>query len=202
MAKESSLGATPIWTAPQGWMFTLTGSGAPLWTVERDDTAPSGSNVLRQSGTATFPLALKQGTAFLDGFIEVAFKAVSGAKDRAAGLVWRAKDANNYYVVRANALEHNVVAYKTVDGVRSPLDIAGRMGGYGVKAPVPAGQWHTLRVEVAGARFAVIFNDARLFEVEDMTFKDAGMIGLWTKADSVTSFDALVYGELDHSRGA
>jgi hypothetical protein len=124
----------------------------------------------------------------------VRFKALAGSEDRAAGLVWRAIDANNYYVVRANALEDNVVLYKTVSGVRSPLDIVGRKGGYGVKVAVPSGHWHSLRVEFSGTRFKVSYNDRVLFEVEDATFKNAGMIGLWTKADSVTAFDALSFG--------
>ena len=153
------------------------------------------SNVLKQSGKATYPLALKDGTSVRDGFVEVKFKAISGAEDRAAGLVWRVRDANNYYVVRANALEDNVVLYKTVDGRRSELDIVGRKGGYGVKIPVSAGQWHTLRVEFAGTRFNVIYNGKSLFEVEDTTFKDTGRVGLWTKADSVTLFDDFSYGE-------
>jgi hypothetical protein len=121
------------------------------------------------------------------------FKPIAGAEDRAGGLVWRAKDANNYYVVRANALEDNVVLYKTVNGARSSLDIAGQKGGYGVKIAVPANQWHTLRVEFAGTRFKVSFNGEPLFEVEDSTFTAAGMVGLWTKADSVTAFSALSY---------
>ena len=124
------------------------------------------------------------------------FKAISGSEDRAAGLVWRARDANNYYVVRANALEDNVVLYKTVNGVRSPLDIVGRRGGYGVNVPVPAAQWHTLRIEFAGTLFRAIYNGKALFDVDDATFKEAGNIGLWTKADSVTLFDDLRYGEV------
>ena len=104
---------------------TMTGKGMPRWTVEHDDTAASGGHVLKQSGKATYPLALKDGTSIQDGFVETRFKAIAGTEDRAAGLVWRAKDASNYYVVRANALENNVVLYKTVDGVRSPLDIIG-----------------------------------------------------------------------------
>ena len=169
---------------------------APKWTVERDDTAPSKGQVLKQSGTATFPLALKNGTRVEDGFVEVKFKPISGSEDRAGGLVWRAKDANNYYVVRANALEDNVVLYKTVNGVRNSLDIVGRKGGYGVKIAVPANQWHTLRVEFAGSRFRVIFNDKELFEVEDATFAEPGMVGLWTKADSVTAFNAFAFGPM------
>ena len=128
-----------------------------------------------------------------DGLVEIQFKAISGSEDRAAGIVWRAKDANNYYIVRANALEDNVVLYKTVDGKRSSLDIVGRSGGYGVKVPVQAGRWHTLRVEFEGSRFKVVFNGQRLFEVDDRTFSEAGQVGLWTKADSVTAFDNFSY---------
>src|SRR5229473_6600619 len=99
---------------PEGWTPTLTGSGEPKWTVENDETAPSKSKVLKQSGRATYPLLLKNETNIRDGFVEVKFKAVAGSQDRAAGIVWRARDANNYYVTRANALEDNVVLYKTV----------------------------------------------------------------------------------------
>jgi hypothetical protein len=180
---------------PKGWTLTMTGKGSPKWTVERDDTAAQKGQVLQQSGTATFPVALKDGTSIKDGFVEVKFKPISGSEDRAGGLVWRAKDANNYYVVRANALEDNVVLYKTVNGVRRSLDIVGREGGYGVKIAVPADQWHSLRVEFSGTRFKVTFNGERLFEVEDSTFTEAGMVGLWTKADSVTSFSAFTCGE-------
>jgi hypothetical protein len=180
---------------PKGWTLTMTGRGSPKWIVERDDTAPSKGQVLKQSGTATYPLAFKDGTSIKDGFVEVKFKPISGSEDRAGGLVWRAKDANNYYVVRANALEDNVVPYKTVNGARSSLDIVGRKGGYGVKVAVPASQWHMLRVEFVGTRFKVIFNGQPLYEVEDATFAGPGMVGLWTKADSVTAFNSFLYGE-------
>ena len=195
MTETANFEDTPIGSAPKGWTITMTGRGHPQWTVEKDDTAPSQTNVLKQSGKATYPLALKDGTAIKDGFIAVKFKAIAGSEDRAAGLVWRAVDADNYYVLRANALEDNVVLYKTVRGVRSPLDIVSRKGGYGVNVPVPAGQWHTLRVEFVGTRFDAIYNGKALFAVEDATFRDAGYIGLWTKADSVTVFDNLRYGE-------
>jgi hypothetical protein len=196
MPDTANFANDPVGGPPKGWTVTMTGNGNPRWTVEKDDTAPSKSNVLKQSGKATYPLAFKDGTSMKDGFVEVRFKAISGSDDRAGGLIWRAKDANNYYVVRANALEENVVLYKTVDGKRSALDIVGRKGGYGVKLPVPAKQWHTLRVEFVGTRFKVIFNDKPIFEVEDATFSQPGQIGLWTKADSVTAFDNFSYGQL------
>jgi hypothetical protein len=191
-AETASFQTDAVGAAPRGWLLTMTGKGTPKWTVEKDE---GGGTVLKQSGKATFPLALKEGTKVRDGFVEVKFKPISGSEDRAGGIVWRAKDANNYYVVRANALEDNVVLYKTVNGARSSLDLVGKKGGYGVKTPVPANQWHTLRVEFEGSRFNVIFNGKPLFAVEDSTFSDAGMVGLWTKADSVTVFDGFTYGE-------
>jgi hypothetical protein len=184
-----------IGAAPEGWTATLTGSGNPKWTVESDETAPSKRRVVRQSGRATYPLLLNNDAGIKDGFIEVKFKAVGGSEDRAAGVVWRARDANNYYVVRANALEDNVVLYKTVGGVRSALDIVGRKGGYGVSVAVPANVWHSLRIDFKGSRFTAAFNGKQLFEVEDSTFTEAGKIGLWTKADSVTLFDDISWGE-------
>jgi hypothetical protein len=195
MAETAKFDADATGKAPAGWTQAKTGKGDPKWTVEEDPTAPSRSKVLKQSGRATYPLLLKNATSLKDGFIEAQFKALSGSEDRAAGLVWRAKDADNYYVVRANALEDNVVLYKTVKGVRSPLDIVGRKGGYGIKIPVPAQQWHRLRVEFTGSRFKVLYDGKQVFEVEDATFRDAGMVGLWTKADSVTLFDEIAYGE-------
>jgi hypothetical protein len=189
-----SFESTQTGVAPEGWTSTLTGSGDPKWTVESDETAPSKSKVLKQSGRATYPLLLKNDSSIKDGFVEIKFKALAGSQDRAAGIVWRAKDANNYYVTRANALEDNVVLYKTVNGVRSPLDIIGRKGGYGTDEKVPSDTWHILRIDFSGSRFRVSFNGRQLFEVEDSTFEDAGMVGLWTKADSVTLFDQVTFG--------
>jgi hypothetical protein len=179
---------------PANWTGSKTGKGDPKWTVEKDDTAPSKPNVLKQSGEATYPLALKNDTSLKDGFVEVKFKAISGKEDQAAGVMWRAKDADNYYICRANALEDNVVLYKTEAGKRKSLDIVGRKGGYGVETKVAPQTWHTLRVEFAGNRFKVLLNGKHLFDVEDKTFTAAGKIGLWTKADSVTLFDDFSYG--------
>lgn len=179
---------------PPGWTGTETGGGNPKWTVEKDESAPSKPHVLKQSGEAKYCVAVKNETQLKDGFVEVKFKPISGDEDQAAGLVWRYRDNNNYYVARANALEGNVVLYKTADGKRSSLAIIGREDGYGVKATVPGGEWSTLRVEFSGNKFAVKLNGKHLFEVGDATFSDAGKVGVWTKADSVTLFDDFTWG--------
>jgi hypothetical protein len=183
--------------APKGFAIAQTGPGAaPRWEVREDAGAPSGKHVLVQvSDDATrgrFPLAVYAAASFADGAIAVRFKALSGKVDQAAGIVWRYRDPNNYYIVRANALEGNVVLYKVEGGERSDLDPVGAgLFAYGEKAPVQTGHWHTLRVEVKGDLFRVQLDGAPLFEVRDTTFNSAGKVGLWTKADSVTAFDDL-----------
>lgn len=105
--------------------------------------------------------------------------------------MWRYRDQDNYYIVRANALEDNVVLYKVENGKRIDLPLKGEGRTYGKKADVPAGQWSTLRVIATGALFEVHSNGTKLYEVEDRTFTQAGKVGVWTKADSVTQFDDL-----------
>jgi len=176
----------PVGTAPAGWTGTKTGTGNPKWTVEKDDTAPSKPNVLRQSGQATYPVCLKDDTSLKDGFVEVKFKPISGREDQAGGLVWRAKDSDNYYVARANALENNVTIYHTVNGRRTEKKRA--------NLKVAGNQWHTIRVEFEGAHFVVIADGHKTLEWDDQTFTQAGKVGVWTKADSVTLFDDFSYG--------
>ena len=184
----------PVGPAPKGWTAAVTGSGQARWTIERDDNAASKPNVLKQSGVGDYPVILNDDSSVKDGFVEVKGKALSGKEDQAIGVLWRAKDRNNYYVCRTNALEGNVVLYKTVAGKRSSLDIVGRKGGYGVKTTVEPQKWHTLRVDFAGDTFKVTLNGKELFQVQDSTFSDAGKVGLWTKADSVTVFDDFEFG--------
>src|SRR5256884_9997613 len=101
---------------PPGWTATQTGSGTAKWSVEKDASAPSKPNVLKQSGQATFPVCIKNDTNIKDGFVEVKFKPVAGKEDQAGGVIWRVQDANNYYIARANALEDNVTIYHTISG--------------------------------------------------------------------------------------
>ncbi len=182
---------------PRGFSTALTGRGAPpAWVVQEDPTAPAGPKVVTQTTSDEtsyrFPICVYDAFTGRDPELSVSFKPISGRVDQAAGLVWRYQDANNYYVVRANALEDNVVLYKMEHGKRSDLKPKGAwFFSYGKGAPVPVQRWSTLRVTVRGKRFSVWLNGEHLFEVEDETFSGAGKVGLWTKADSVTAFDSL-----------
>jgi hypothetical protein len=172
--------------APPGWTATKTGKGEAKWTIEKDDTAPSKPNVLKQSGEATYPVCIKDDTSLKDGFVEVKFKPVSGKEDQAGGVIWRAKDSDNYYIARANALEDNVTIYHTIKGSRVAFK--------NVNTKVVPATWHTLRVDFVGNKFTVTFDGKKVMEATDDSFSDPGKLGVWTKADSVTLFDDFSYG--------
>ncbi len=186
---------------PPGWVVGMTHTGAPpRWQIVRDDSSPHPPKVLAQvsnDGTAgRFPLAIWDRATLRNGEVSVAFKAVDGKVDRAAGIVWRYKDPNNYYIVRANALENNVVLYKVEGGVRlsiAPKGLPSR--AYGVQHEIRSSQWTTLRVRFRDKVFSVYLNGEHLFDAEDQTFTDAGKVGLWTKADSITYFADFTYNE-------
>jgi len=165
-----------------------------MWQVLADNSAPSKPNVFGQVSTdrtaGRFLLAIWDRASVRDGTVQVKFKTISGIVDQAAGLVWRYRDPNNYYIVRANALENNVVLYKVQNGQRMSLAPKGAVSNaYGVKHKVPRQMWATLSVSFHNTLFTVGLDGEKLFDVEDATFAGAGKTGLWTKADSVTYFD-------------
>lgn len=182
-----------IGQAPKGFEFGHTANaGAPgKWIVQAEGPNKYLAQIDPDSTRARFPVAVLSDITAADVDLSVRFKPVSGRVDQAAGLVWRFQNENNYYIVRANALEDNVVLYKVENGKRTDLPLKGEGRTYGKKADVPSGQWSTLRVVATGPRFEVHFNGAKLYEVEDTTFTQAGKVGVWTKADSVTNFDDL-----------
>jgi hypothetical protein len=189
---------------PPGFTATLTGGGGDVkWVVEDDSSSPAGHKVLAQTSAdktnKRYPVCVYDGLSAKDVDVSVRFRPISGQVDQAAGLVWRYRDKDNYYVVRANALENNVVLYKTQNGVRTDLKLKGKDAGYGVKAEVPNDKWSTLKISAFGNSFVVTLNDRVLFEVVDDTFPEAGKVGVWTKADSVIRFDDLRVQSFDEN---
>jgi hypothetical protein len=172
--------------APRGFSFALTGQGKPgIWIIKKDDQAHG--NVLVQTDADPtdyrFPVAVYNDFTAKDVDLSVQFKAMSGKGDQGAGLVWRYRDQNNYYITRCNALEDNCTIYHVVNGRRQAFQ--------NQKVRVASNVWHTLRVEAAGDHFVVTYDGKKVLDAKDQTFKDGGKIGLWTKADSVIAFDDL-----------
>ena len=169
---------------PQGFAFALTGQGRPgVWLVRKDD--PAHGNVLVQTDADPtdnrFPVAVNLAFTGRDVDLTVRFKPVSGKGDQGAGLVWRYRDQNNYYIARCNALEDTCTIYRVVSGRREAFS------SQNVK--VASNTWHTLRVSAGGDQFVVTYDGKQVLDAKDGTFKDAGKVGLWTKADSIIYFD-------------
>jgi len=164
-----------------------TGKGAVGdWRVVEDASASQGKAIAQLGADPTdyrFPLAVYQPLQAQDVEASVRFKAVSGKGDQAGGLAVRLTDADNYYVVRANALEGNVNLYRVVKGRRQQMT--------GASTKVPSGVWHTLTLRAEGDRLSVSFDGKPLLTHSDRTFAGPGRVALWTKADSVTHFDRL-----------
>jgi len=171
---------------PPGWKSGVTGQGASesTWKLVQDKTAPGGPLVLFQTSKnprATFNVCLAQaGGKHKDIDISIALKAIAGEADQGGGILWRARDKDNFYIVRFNPLEQNFWLYKTVAGKRMSL--------VKVDAKGEAGKWHTIRVVHKGNKIQCYFNGKMLIEHTDDTFTEAGLVGLWSKADAQTYF--------------
>ncbi len=181
---------------PPGFTAALVGGGGAIdWRVQARNDAHSGTRVVAQLSSDTtntrYPHLVRDDLLARDVDVSVSFKTIRGKVDASGGVVFRYLDKNNFYVVRANSLEGNVVAYKTEKGIRRSIGVKGKDNAYGVDVNVPHRQWNQLRVIARGHVFEVFLNGKGLFEAEDDTFTDAGKIGLWTKADAVTEFDDL-----------
>ena len=172
---------------PADFQFARTGQGSESrWTVVSDPTSFSGQ-VIEQSSTDRtdyrFPLAIFNSIVAKNVDVSISFKPVAGRVDQAGGIALRVLDADNYYVVRANALEDNVRFYRLVKGRREQID--------GANIKVAGNVWHTLGLKADGERFTIKFDGKILFTTSDKTFAGAGKIALWTKADSITRFEQI-----------
>jgi hypothetical protein len=172
---------------PNGFTSALTGGGGPIaWVVRDKPAAPHGGKVLVQESaddtSYRFPVCVYDAFAARDVAAEVQFQSISGTVDQASGLVLR-YTPENYYIARANPLEDNINVFKTVNGKR--LKIAE------VEAKVTLGEWHTLGFSAQGDRLTVTFDGKTVIETNDTTLSNAGKVGLWTKADSVSAFTGL-----------
>jgi hypothetical protein len=176
-----------VGAVPADFDFGLTGQGAPgQWVVTSDPSATGGRAIQQTSSDRTdyrFPLAIYKPLSATNVDVSVRFKAVAGSVDQAGGIALRVIDPNNYYVVRANALEDNVRFYRVSNGRR--IEIAG------ANLKVSANQWHSLGLKAEGENFTVTFDGKELYRATDKSITAAGRVALWTKADSVTRFDRI-----------
>ncbi len=166
----------------------LTGIGRPSsWQALADPEGPSGWVLTETAADATdsrFPLCINEQAVLRDMDATLRFKPVSGVRERVAGFIFRAQSANDYYVVRASALDNSVRLYRMEKGKRRGIG--------GKEVPVESGKWHSLRVVAVADRFEVMLNGTLLFSATDRTLPQAGPMGVWSQADSVTYYGSLL----------
>jgi hypothetical protein len=173
---------------------------APLEPNSKEDQAKH--TVLTQQsfdlGENHFPILLYTNEIFSDFTLTTRFKLSGGIVEPSAGLVFRAQDESNYYVVRASD-QGNLLWYRVVNGT------AYQNLGIGVLTPMPRDKWRELRVECEGTQIRC-FLDGKLaippvkpgaptngVAINDTTFSH-GMIGFWSKADTKSFFvDTVVH---------
>jgi hypothetical protein len=142
------------------------------------------SMVLAQTAeTQPWAVAILEDKKFGDLDVSVKFRPISGKEDASGGIIFRARDSRNYYLVRANGLEDNFRLYTMKEGKRSQLASS-------KVEPPKLGDWHTIRAVAKGDRIQAYLNGKLLIDHKDSSYTE-GYLGLWTKADSVTEFDDL-----------
>jgi hypothetical protein len=177
---------------PEGWKADATNPQGDLakWEVVDDEKAGAKTNLLaiteiKDNSKGHFNLCWTDRVRMKDGTLSVRIRANTGKIDQGGGLIWRVKDANNYYLARCNPLENNFRLYYVKDGKRVRLADA---GGIAIKA----GEWFKIKVVVNGERMEAWLDDKKLLEATDKTIPEAGGVGLWSKADAASSFDDFV----------
>lgn len=188
---------------PAGWKIAATNGGdtPARWIVEQG-AGPNGSGrifslvepertglLARLTSSNVFNLAWLPESKVRDLDASVAIRANAGSIDQGGGLIWRAQNADNYYIARYNPLERNLRIYFVKNGSRTQLASAENLRP-------GTGEWFTLRIVHRGNNIEGYLNGQKVTEARDATFTDAGAVGLWTKADAQTSFDDLVVKEL------
>jgi hypothetical protein len=184
---KATFDKTSLNKVPPGWTVAKTGKAeGSAWKVVADETAPSKSGValaqVAASPSAVFNLCVADNSRFQNAELSVAFKAIKGQIDQGGGMVWRYQDSDNYYICRMNPLESNYRLYKVVAGKRVQLDTKEKLA-------VKANEWHRLKVEMEGSEIRCYLDGEKMLAAKDDTFKTAGKVGLWSKADAQTHFD-------------
>jgi 3-keto-disaccharide hydrolase len=174
-----------VGSPPAGFEFGRTGGGAEgKWVVRVEKGGTTNHVLVQESADKTdyrFPVAVLKEGAYKDVTLGVRARPLSGEVDQGFGFVWRYKDVNNYYVTRCNADEDNCTIYHTINGRRRAF--------LNQSVKVAKNTWHTMKLEATGDHFVVWYDGNKVLDAKDETFKEAGKVGLWTKADSVIEFD-------------
>jgi hypothetical protein len=187
----------PLGQPPPGFRSSVSGKGTPGdWRIVEDEVPPPAAGAAAEASAPVrrrvlaqlaqdptdehFPLLIFAEESYGDFTFTTRFKTVAGDTERMAGIAFRMRDEENYYVVRASSLGNNVRFYKFVNGQRTaPI---------GPDVPVPSGVWHELSIECRGNQIRIRLNGREIIPMLTDNSFSRGRIGFWTKSDSVSYF--------------
>ncbi len=188
-AMKWSFEKTEVGKVPKNWMLAETNGKNNLatWKVVEMKDAPSGRKAFVLTETKntrrTYNLAIAKKSSYKDLQISLKVKSLTGEEDQGGGPIWRAIDQDNYFIARWNPLENNFRVYYVKNNNRKQIATA--------DITTDASKWHDINIVMVGNKITASFDGKKIIEVEDSTFTEAGMVGLWTKADAATAFDDL-----------
>ena len=165
--------------------FFASGDGRPhRWSVVDSDAGRGLAQIASGPNENRLAFALYRPLAGRDVYVSTRFMTDSSKLDRAAGVFVRFKSPDDYYAVRASALENNVSLYRIAAGRRETI------GSMDVNVSGQAR--HTLGIAASEDRLTVFFDGKELFVATDRRRPGPpGKVGLWTEADSMTVFENL-----------
>jgi hypothetical protein len=174
-SKEGKLSTTE-WSAG-----SYANQGNATWTIQKTQDAPSSPNALVRSGKAPYSWAVRKNKEFSNGGLEVAFNVLGGKEDPEAGIIWGFQDGTNYYYVRTNAVEDNIIFYRMNKGKKEHLK--------DVEAKTPFGTWHNLKIQINGKELTVFLDGKIALNTKNKEPFPAGKVGFFTSADTNCAFD-------------
>ena len=180
-------------SGPDGCTPAVSGLGGPaVWEVRVERLLLDGKALVETSREAVpnrFPLCIADRPVAKNAEVELSFVVHDGRIARTAGIVLRFADPLDFYVVEADALAGSVRLLRIVNGERR--QIAGRAMVLGT------GEKQTLRIKAIDTSFSVSLDGKLLFETHDDGIATPGRFGIWSRADSLTSFGDLFITILD-----
>jgi hypothetical protein len=161
---------------------TFNESQKPEWAIEK--VSPT-NGVLRKKGYATYTYLVNPEISALNGTLEAKFNIEKGKEDPEAGLVWHFIDSKNYYYIRANSLEKNIVFYRMFEGKKEIVKE--------IEAKIKPQTWHHLKIVFNNESIQAFLDTKEILSLKDSKILKTGSIGVWSTADTVAAFDDLSF---------
>jgi hypothetical protein len=188
LSVKENFDALKIHSTPIEWDFgAASDPSIPHWEVVADNADSKSGKILKKTGSGVYSWFVNRSISTKNGTVESKVRIESGNEDPEAGVIWRFLDPKNYYYVRLNSLEGNLVFYRMVRGQKELIQ--------SVDIATPKQKWHRLKVTFLNQDVTVYFNEKKMISTRDSKLMSAGRMGFFTTADTISSFDDFVATE-------